>query len=144
MFKHLAVFIIIILILSIVSIFDSPLELIENSSASETRADKDDENTTSSNQNANITHKDRRDTDKDGLKDDEEMEIGTDVSDEDTDDDGVNDKDDYYPLNPSLWRSPLNIFLQVAFELTLILIFFISYIAYLQLKRKKERQEKKD
>lgn len=44
------------------------------------------------------------DIDNDGLTNDQEHAIGTDPYKADTDGDGVNDKDDYYPLDPSRWN----------------------------------------
>lgn len=47
------------------------------------------------------------DDDNDGLSDAEEVALGTDPLNPDTDGDGVNDKDDYYPLDPSRSAPPV-------------------------------------
>lgn len=44
------------------------------------------------------------DIDNDGLANDQERILGTDIYKKDTDSDGVNDKDDFYPLDKNKWK----------------------------------------
>jgi hypothetical protein len=46
-----------------------------------------------------------RDTDKDGLSDEQEITLGTSVNDVDTDDDDVPDGEDEFPLDPEQWKA---------------------------------------
>ena len=46
------------------------------------------------------------DIDNDGLTNTQEATIGTNPKKVDTDGDGINDKDDFYPLDPTRWKKP--------------------------------------
>jgi PKD repeat protein len=78
------------------------------------------------------------DSDDDGLTDFKEVEIGTDFENPDTDSDGVNDKDDFYPLDPSRWNSPFHMFLQGVLAFLILLTFILSILIYLKQNKKKK------
>jgi len=140
--RSIIALVIIIMLFSNTFIPNSPLEIVDDSQASSTRGEGDDENTTTNTRETNRTRDGRRDSDNDGLNDEEELEMNTDPENPDTDSDGISDGQDYYPLDPSLWRSPVQIFMQVVLEIMVFLTLTLSYIAYRRLsKRKKNKEE---
>lgn len=138
-FRLYAIFIIMILLLSNAFIINSPLEMIENSqgeSYDEKEAEKDSNAQERNSTNSSRSRVDREDSDNDGLYDYEEIEAGTDPESWDSDGDGKADSQDYYPLNPSLWRSPIQIFLQVILEISVFFTIVFSFLIYRRLRKK--------
>jgi hypothetical protein len=128
-----------ILLLSSAFIINSPLEIIESSqgeSYDEKEGEKDSNANSRNSTNSSRSRRDRTDSDNDGLSDYEEVEAGTDPESWDSDGDGRADSQDYYPLNPSLWRSPFQIFLQVILEIS---VFFTIVFSFLIVRRLKKR-----
>jgi hypothetical protein len=142
-FRIIAVFIIAVLLLSSLFIFNSPLEVTDFSEASSTRAGEGEENEDSEkgSRDSNRSRENRRDSDNDGIDDDEEVEMRTDPENPDTDSDGIPDGEDYYPLEPSLWRSPIQILMQVVLEILVFLTLIFSYVAYRLVHKRKEKKE---
>jgi hypothetical protein len=137
--RLLAVFIIIILLLSNAFIFNSPLGITGNSLADsydEKETEKDSNAQERNSTNSSRSRRERTDSDNDGLDDYEEEEMGTDPESWDSDGDGKADNLDYYPLNPSLWRSPFQIFLQVILEISVFFTIVFSYLIFRRLRKK--------
>lgn len=139
-FRILAIQLVVLLLLASAFIFNSPLDIIEDSSGEHTRSEDEDGNTTTSSRDSNRTRDNRRDSDDDGVDDDKEMEMRTDPDNPDTDSDGIPDGEDYYPLDSSLWRSPFEILSQVIIEISVFLILIFSYVTYRKLKKRGDRE----
>jgi hypothetical protein len=139
--RILAVFVLVILLLTSAIIFTSHSDIIENVAGDQTRGEEGDDNTTASSRDSNRTRENRRDSDNDGVDDQDEMEMGTDHENPDTDSDGIPDGEDYYPLDKSLWRSPFEILFQVLLEIGVFLTLIFSYVAYRILRRRREAKE---
>ncbi len=90
-----------------------------------------------------IRNADGRDPDRDGLTNIEELNLGTDPEDPDTDSDGIIDSQDYYPLDPTRWRSPLQNALLVFFVVMILLTIPIVYFTYRRLKNKEKKEVEK-
>jgi hypothetical protein len=80
------------------------------------------------------------DSDNDGLSDIREFDLGTDPENPDTDSDGVLDGEDFYPLDPSRWQSPLHVLFQIVLMLVVILTLIASFIAYRRLKKEGKKE----
>jgi hypothetical protein len=136
----LAISMIIILLLSNVLVYNTPLNISGNSLADSLDDDKETEKDSNGQErnstNSSRSRRDRTDSDNDGLDDNEEIERGTDPESWDSDGDGKADSQDYYPLNPSLWRSPVQIFLQVILEVCVFFTIIFSFLIFRRLRKK--------
>jgi hypothetical protein len=83
------------------------------------------------------------DSDHDGLTDLEEFDLGTDIENPDTDSDGILDGQDFYPLDPTRWRSPLQESLIAFFSVLIILTITIVFITNRRLKKKGKKEAEK-
>ncbi len=139
--RIIAVFILVILLLANIFIFTAPMVISEDSSDTHTRGEEEDDDTEAGSRDSNRTRESRRDSDNDGVDDEEEAQMMTDPQNPDTDSDGIPDGEDYYPLDRSLWRSPFQILMQVLVEIGVFLTLIFSYVAYRLLRRRRDLKE---
>jgi hypothetical protein len=89
------------------------------------------------------------DDDNDGLRDGDEDKNGngivdageTDPLNPDTDGDGKNDKEDYYPLDDSKWKKPVEGISPALIALPIIIIIIVLLLLLLLMKRRKPEEE---